>query len=831
MPSGIECTPRQLQCTRDRYPHSARRSEDAANAFPCLLRGSVLLGHRILQARIRAIPEPTDTHLRILALSEKSVRIYSVYRATPNQQWVNVGGTLVCLLASGACVQGGIVDASDFAIPWTMLVVHPMRTLDPGHLNAVAVADDLYTEVLNDRDDFADLEALCRQSAELAAAADAHYRADPSDLLLAADAHRATHIAAAVAAVHTAHLAADHPIAVPADLVALATAAHMFISLAADVGIAANTAKVRTDQDAAAAGTPFDLQPHLHLFPRNPKPTTALPAILPLTRNGFKAVGAWVGPGPACNEHAETAVRRLHSKVAPLLDPRIACGLQVICSLIRACYLMQSAIVHLQRSMVPSHIRPAMQLAMQLQHNVIATLFHVPRDALPATLAEGASHPSLAIYRLHLTTNLSGAAFPNPILSNGPAHAGATISAQPIMLLNPFHRDLAADPTLWPSSGVPHFSESATVLTALCSTPAFYADPPRYADRHRAFRTALCPEGAFALAAVSEAAKLHPQSCLTSIQNHTIIADILADDAVPVLTRASIRQGLAFNAGRALVPFYLTRDNRLSTDVLRTLMQTVLGVGLSFISASSRCVGPCKEYGPRSNLTIPGAFGPHHISLDWHRAGCHQISCRVGSGATGKNALGSLKARHDAFHLAVLDGLAAGGAAIDRNEIWVSRHDNKRADGALYHTLLSTRGIAIDTTIWNDLTPARLNISATISHWALLAAEATKNNKYTALCEAVNLDFAAYAANPRGGFGPTLERHWRLVWTDALTRATAAGLPTRPIASLERRHLERIAATMARHLHHVIWTHTSDKTMTAPPNPDPDLQVQMPSAL
>ncbi len=78
---------------------------------------------------------------------------------------------------------------------------------------------------------------------------------------------------------------------------------------------------------------------------------------------------------------------------------------------------------------------------------------------------------------------------------------------------------------------------------------------------------------------------------------------------------------------------------------------------------------------------------------------------------------------------------------------------------------------------------------------------------------------------------PTLERHWRLVWTDALTRATAAGLPTRPIASLERRHLERVAATMARHLHHVIWTHTSNKTMTTPLNPDPDLHVQMLPAL
>ena len=108
------------------------------------------------------------------------------------------------------------------------------------------------------------------------------------------------------------------------------------------------------------------------------------------------------------------------------------------------------------------------------------------------------------------------------------------------------------------------YRSSRHYILYLCSTPAFYNDPPRYADRHRAFRTAVCTDGAFTLANVSNAAKQHPQSCLTSIQNHTIVADILADTELSALTRASIRTGLAFNAGRAVVPFYLTKHRRMS---------------------------------------------------------------------------------------------------------------------------------------------------------------------------------------------------------------------------------------------------------------------------
>ena len=92
------------------------------------------------------------------------------------------------------------------------------------------------------------------------------------------------------------------------------------------------------------------------------------------------------------------------------------------------------------------------------------------------------------------------------------------------------------------------------------------------------------------------------------------MGDILADTALPNLTRATIRAGTAFNAGKALVPFYLTRDNRLDTAVMRTLLQTVLGVRLSFLSPSSRCVVTCNQYGPAATagLTIPGPLGCHH---------------------------------------------------------------------------------------------------------------------------------------------------------------------------------------------------------------------------
>ena len=114
----------------------------------------------------------------------------------------------------------------------------------------------------------------------------------------------------------------------------------------------------------------------------------------------------------------------------------------------------------------------------------------------------------------------------------------------------------------------------------------------------------------------------------------------------------------------------------------------------------------------------------------------------------------------------------------------------------------------------------------------LVAAEDYKTKKYEEHCHAANFDFAALAANPRGGFGPTLERMWNAVWLDATARAAAAGLPTRPIESLQRRHLERIAAHMARALHYSIWAHTTSRATKAPLRPDPDSPTaQLPPTL
>ena len=191
-----------------------------------------------------------------------------------------------------------------------------------------------------------------------------------------------------------------------------------------------------------------------------------------------------------------------------------------------------------------------------------------------------------------------------------------------------------------------------------------------------------------------------------------------------------------------------------------------------------------------------------------------------------------MKVRHDGLLRAVLEGFAAAGATTDNSEVMVSPVDGRRADGVIYHPALGPRGIAIDVTVWNDLSLARIVTSATVSHWVLVAAEAYKTRKYQEVCEAVNFDFAAFAANPRGGLGPTLERMWNAVWQDALAHAAAAGLPTRPIDSLQRRHLERIAAHMARALHYSVWAHTSGRTTTAPIRPDPDPHsVQLPPSL
>ena len=155
-------------------------------------------------------------------------------------------------------------------------------------------------------------------------------------------------------------------------------------------------------------------------------------------------------------------------------------------------------------------------------------------------------------------------------------------------------------------------------------------------------------------------------------------------------------------------------------------------------------------------------------------------------------------------------------------KVLVSPIDNKRADGCIWHPALSARGIAIDVTVWSDFTFARLPLSAATPLYTLLAAETFKEAKYASLCDAENLDFAALAANPLGGFGPTLHRIWRTVWDHRLSQARAAGMPTRPIASLERRCLESLSATFARHLHLSLFHRTTNRIAAAITNP-PDI--------
>ena len=218
------------------------------------------------------------------------------------------------------------------------------------------------------------------------------------------------------------------------------------------------------------------------------------------------------------------------------------------------------------------------------------------------------------------------------------------------------------------------------------------------------------------------------------------------------------------------------------------------------------------------------SIGPYYITLDWHRAGCHQFSCRIGY---------NVKARHESALAAIMAGFAKAGAAVDKSEIFISPHDGKRADGVLFHPSFGTRGLAIDATVWNDCTLPRLSTSATISHWVLLAAETFKTAKYEDLAHAVNLDFACLAFNPRGGFGPHLERLWHAIWADRVAHAAAAGQPVQPILSLERRCLEHVAQAFARCLHSSTFTHTTDRAIgdRTQPSAEDEPTPQLPPSL
>ena len=182
------------------------------------------------------------------------------------------------------------------------------------------------------------------------------------------------------------------------------------------------------------------------------------------------------------------------------------------------------------------------------------------------------------------------------------------------------------------------------------------------------------------------------------------------------------------------------------------------------------------------------------------------------------------------FRDGILAGFAHAGAATSPDEVFVSKTDNKRADGCLWHPALSPRGMAIDVCIWSDYTLARLPLAASSPGYVLTAAEKFKTGKYTALCNELNLDFGALAANVQGGFGPKLTEYWQLAWAHRIATARTAGLPTRPLASLERRCLESLSAVFARELHRSIYGRTTNRTttiLTMPEDVDGDAHLPM----
>ena len=299
--SGTESVPRQLQIIRDRFPHCVLRSEDAQNAFPSAKRISVLRGLEHFRDFLIALPaeqQNESTNLMLQAI-EECIKYLAVYRSLPNHQWVNVAGTLRNLHATGACVQGGILDMFTFCVMYTFEVLVPLQEANED-VGVLSIADDLYTFVKN----------------------------------------------------LTTPTSTDE---VPKDIKSIAKASHDFVRLAGNVGIQANIPKVHTDQPIAAAGTIFDLEPHLHLFPKNPNPTENLPPILPLTRDGFKVAGAWQGPPKACLRWFHELVKRLRRATRRLVDPRLRnVTTQVKWSIFRMCYRSQAKLTNAMRAMVPS---------------------------------------------------------------------------------------------------------------------------------------------------------------------------------------------------------------------------------------------------------------------------------------------------------------------------------------------------------------------------------------------------------------------------------------------------------------------------------------------
>ena len=286
------------------------------------------------------------------------------------------------------------------------------------------------------------------------------------------------------------------------------------------------------------------------------------------------------------------------------------------------------------------------------------------------------------------------------------------------------------------------------------------------------------------------------------------------------MAAATMHATAAFNAGRWLVPLTIGRDTALLTTVMRANVQFRVGAPIGFIGPSSRCVENCVQYGPGAKLTIPGKFGKYYIHLHWHRAGCHQLSCRYGK---------QVQARHKKLNLLIAEELALAGCVVDPSETFVSATDNKRADMLLWHQAVSDKGIACDTCVWNDFTLARLHLSAATAGYALLAAEKYKMDKYVALCLAANLDFRPFAVNPLGGFGPALLKVHQQVWGAKREDALRMGVQVRAIESQERRALEKLSCEMARCFYRSTYLNQTGRTrndFAAPPQADRDADAQ-----
>jgi hypothetical protein len=679
----------------------------------------------------------------------------------------------------------------------TFAIIRRMYMLSR-HLFLAGIADDTYDMAKNERPPFA--------------------------LTVSTTAHTVIEARATLSAEEPAVLSileVYHPVEVvdhallhaPRDILLLAAASFRFIELSRANGIEPNIGKVHTYQKASASGTPFDLEPWLHLFPKPPAGSKPRPPA-GFTRDGFKVAGCWVGAPHAALKHVSSIINDLDAPLARLLDKRFGVSIQIKWQTYRMVYRAQAKLMHLMRQQVPSDIHAAMALASAQQHRTLRVLFLIPVDQLPDDFTTACRHPSATVYSIHLGSGF-GASIPNPLIIYRIAHLGGTISTLPVIALHPLVKDLVADPLTFKTSRVRHLSEAVPIFEQITGSPAFFEDPPYYPELHSTFRAKLLGEGTSAsITNIAAVARDKPQSCLNKIADRQLVNDLTASTDFPDETRTRINLGRAFNTTKFLFALTISRANALNSEQCRTGFNILTGNYHPFIGLRTTCLQACKVYGPgKAPKNIPGAFGRYHVSVAWHRSGYHQVSCRVGK---------MLNYRHNKLNLLLAEELKLAGAAVDPSETPISQTDGKRADLCLWHPFISLRGIACDTTVWNDFTHPRLPLSASIPGYTLQAAEAYKSNKYRALCDTVGLDFRPLALNILGGFGMILYELHRLVWDHRKAEARRHGFCTRKVEAQERRALEKISAEMIRCLHRAIYNNLHGRTHSTftPPPPD-----------